>query len=79
MSQHDCIILTDFQKSITKIKSKYFVFEKWNAKKGVGESIGVFCKQGGSPHNTKGLKYKNLSKLVNLKKHQSYAFQKAFT
>ena len=59
MSQHDCIIPADFQKSITKIKiQKTSCLKKGMQKKGVDESIGVFCKQGGSPHNTKGLNTK---------------------
>ena len=56
MSQHDRIIPADFQKVLPKQTS--FLKKFYKTKKGVEVSIGVFCKQGGSPHNTKGLNTK---------------------
>ena len=50
-------------------KNQHTSFLKKNSqsKKGVEVSIGAFCKQGGSPHNTKGLNTKIYQKLVNFK------------
>ena len=52
----------------TKNDTKYKNFKLQNGKKkqkiGVGKTNGAFCKQGGPPHNTIGLKYKSIQKLV---------------
>ena len=48
---------------IPNTKISNFKMEK-EIKIGAGKTNGGFCKQGGPPHNTIGLKYKSIQKLV---------------